>query len=316
MAAVAASHEQNAGAIVVMSTSGTTAALVAKYRPACPILTSASAILLLSLTAQSRGRSRRLARSTCTAAATRFTTRSRDRKATTSGRPTSTSGSSTASPRRRASASCASTRLSSPCRDGAPDVRIAAQNALTVAASSSNTCAAHATSLADLAQHAYLARQRASALRSPRLTPADNPARRARQLAQVIGHCCSPCLSVQLDVWRAIASVSHGAKSDWSTSFRSGTIDRAGSDRASSTYYPHAWTRSSAAPEASRPPSWPSREPDNARSKFVPQLAHCVAWPQDRRRASPPPNRLEAKVDASARLRAALARRVPLSDCH
>ena len=42
MAAVAASHEQNAGAIVVMSTSGTTAALVAKYRPACPILTSAS----------------------------------------------------------------------------------------------------------------------------------------------------------------------------------------------------------------------------------------------------------------------------------
>lgn len=39
MAAVAASLEQNAGAILVMSTSGNTARLVSKYRPACPILT-------------------------------------------------------------------------------------------------------------------------------------------------------------------------------------------------------------------------------------------------------------------------------------
>ena len=53
MAAVAASHEQNAGAIVVMSTSGTTAALVSKYRPACPILTSASVHRWNALTARS-----------------------------------------------------------------------------------------------------------------------------------------------------------------------------------------------------------------------------------------------------------------------
>ncbi|SPO19800.1 probable pyruvate kinase [Ustilago trichophora] len=39
MAAVAASLEQHAGAILLMSTSGTTARLVSKYRPSCPILT-------------------------------------------------------------------------------------------------------------------------------------------------------------------------------------------------------------------------------------------------------------------------------------
>ncbi|POW05084.1 hypothetical protein PSTT_09928 [Puccinia striiformis] len=39
MAAVAAALEQNAGAIIVMSTSGSTARLVSKYRPACPIIT-------------------------------------------------------------------------------------------------------------------------------------------------------------------------------------------------------------------------------------------------------------------------------------
>lgn len=38
MAAVAASLEQNAGAILLMSTSGNTARLVAKYRPQCPVL--------------------------------------------------------------------------------------------------------------------------------------------------------------------------------------------------------------------------------------------------------------------------------------
>lgn len=41
MAAVAASLEQNAGAILVMSTSGNTARLISKYRPSCPILTRA-----------------------------------------------------------------------------------------------------------------------------------------------------------------------------------------------------------------------------------------------------------------------------------
>ncbi|CAH7690619.1 pyruvate kinase [Phakopsora pachyrhizi] len=39
MAAVTASLEQSAGAIIVMSTSGNTARLVSKYRPACPIIT-------------------------------------------------------------------------------------------------------------------------------------------------------------------------------------------------------------------------------------------------------------------------------------
>jgi pyruvate kinase len=42
MAAVAAAHEQNAGAILVMSTSGNTARLISKYRSSCPILTSPS----------------------------------------------------------------------------------------------------------------------------------------------------------------------------------------------------------------------------------------------------------------------------------
>lgn len=40
MAAVSASLEQRAGAILLMSTSGNTARLVSKYRPSCPILTS------------------------------------------------------------------------------------------------------------------------------------------------------------------------------------------------------------------------------------------------------------------------------------
>lgn len=39
MAAVAASLEQNAGAILVMSTSGNTARLISKFRPSCPIMT-------------------------------------------------------------------------------------------------------------------------------------------------------------------------------------------------------------------------------------------------------------------------------------
>jgi pyruvate kinase len=38
MAAVSASLEQNAGAIIVLTTSGKTARLVAKYRPVCPII--------------------------------------------------------------------------------------------------------------------------------------------------------------------------------------------------------------------------------------------------------------------------------------
>lgn len=39
MAAVAAASEQNAAAIIVLSTSGNTARLVSKYRPSVPIIT-------------------------------------------------------------------------------------------------------------------------------------------------------------------------------------------------------------------------------------------------------------------------------------
>lgn len=39
MAAVAAALEQNAGAILVLSTSGNTARLISKYRPSVPIIT-------------------------------------------------------------------------------------------------------------------------------------------------------------------------------------------------------------------------------------------------------------------------------------
>ena len=42
ISAVAAALEQNAGAILVMSTSGNTARLVSKYRPPCPVITSES----------------------------------------------------------------------------------------------------------------------------------------------------------------------------------------------------------------------------------------------------------------------------------
>jgi pyruvate kinase len=38
LAAVAASIEQDAGAIIVLSTSGVSARLIAKYRPSCPII--------------------------------------------------------------------------------------------------------------------------------------------------------------------------------------------------------------------------------------------------------------------------------------
>ena len=40
LAAVAAAYEQNASAIIVLSTSGNTARLVSKYRPNVPIITS------------------------------------------------------------------------------------------------------------------------------------------------------------------------------------------------------------------------------------------------------------------------------------
>ena len=39
LAAVAAASEQNASAIIVLSTSGNTARLISKYRPSVPIIT-------------------------------------------------------------------------------------------------------------------------------------------------------------------------------------------------------------------------------------------------------------------------------------
>ena len=42
IAAVAAAAEQNASAIIVLSTSGNTARLISKYRPSVPIITGKS----------------------------------------------------------------------------------------------------------------------------------------------------------------------------------------------------------------------------------------------------------------------------------
>ena len=42
LAAVAAANEQNASAIIVLSTSGNTARLISKYRPSVPIITGTS----------------------------------------------------------------------------------------------------------------------------------------------------------------------------------------------------------------------------------------------------------------------------------
>ena len=47
MAAVAAAFEQNASAILVLSTSGNTARLISKYRPNVPIITGTAMIVLI-----------------------------------------------------------------------------------------------------------------------------------------------------------------------------------------------------------------------------------------------------------------------------
>ena len=46
MAAVAAASEQDASAILVLSTSGNTARMISKYRPSCPIITGVYPLLL------------------------------------------------------------------------------------------------------------------------------------------------------------------------------------------------------------------------------------------------------------------------------
>lgn len=45
LAAVSASHEQDAGAIIVLSTSGVSARLISKYRPSCPIICGEESLL-------------------------------------------------------------------------------------------------------------------------------------------------------------------------------------------------------------------------------------------------------------------------------
>ena len=69
IAAVAAASEQNADAIIVLSTSGNTARLVSKYRPRVPIITGkfskACLTSRLASRAQLRGTSKRHGRFTC-----------------------------------------------------------------------------------------------------------------------------------------------------------------------------------------------------------------------------------------------------------
>jgi pyruvate kinase len=73
MSAVGAAIEQNAGAILVLSTSGNTARLISKYRPNVPIITGRDLIynyaLPLTPISQSRGINKLLVRFTCTVAA-------------------------------------------------------------------------------------------------------------------------------------------------------------------------------------------------------------------------------------------------------
>lgn len=52
IAAVAAAAEQNASAILVLSTSGATARLVSKYRPKIPIITGKSVFPLINYFAE------------------------------------------------------------------------------------------------------------------------------------------------------------------------------------------------------------------------------------------------------------------------
>lgn len=70
IAAVAAASEQNAGGILVLSTSGNTARLISKYRPRVPIITgvytfSEFCLLTLIMSVKSLATSRLLARFIC-----------------------------------------------------------------------------------------------------------------------------------------------------------------------------------------------------------------------------------------------------------
>jgi pyruvate kinase len=92
IAAVAAASEQNASAIVVLTTSGNTARLISKFRPTCPIIVGKSFFPSCSVPCltlfQSPATSRLPGNCTCTVAATPSTTRSLAASRATSGRPT------------------------------------------------------------------------------------------------------------------------------------------------------------------------------------------------------------------------------------
>lgn len=90
IAAVAAATEQGACAMVVLSTSGNSARLVAKYRPQVPIITGkysqAVAPMVYQLLAQSLVTNRPLVNFTCTGLATLCGTPNRGALRVTSGR--------------------------------------------------------------------------------------------------------------------------------------------------------------------------------------------------------------------------------------
>lgn len=98
MSAVSAAYEANADAILVLSTSGNTARLIAKYRPNVPIITGTSVHYSdrdrkTDCDLQLRAASRPRARFTSTGAFIRSGTLSRVASRRTSGRLTSTTAS-------------------------------------------------------------------------------------------------------------------------------------------------------------------------------------------------------------------------------
>ena len=126
MAAVAAALEQNAGAILVMSTSGNSARLISKYRPSCPIITRECFDEVVDeLTFLQSLEMRQLrARSICTVAAIPSTIRSSVQRPMTAGKLMSTIEFGMVSARRSIWGLCERAIRSLLCRDGSRAVTI------------------------------------------------------------------------------------------------------------------------------------------------------------------------------------------------
>lgn len=126
MAAVAAALEQNAGAILVMSTSGNSARLISKYRPSCPIITRECFDEVVDeLTSLQSLEMRQLrARSICTVAAIPSTIRSSVQRPMMAGKLTSTIEFGMVSARRSIWGLCERAIRSLLCRDGSRAVTI------------------------------------------------------------------------------------------------------------------------------------------------------------------------------------------------